>query len=281
MEPQQGDAGREAAELAAKVVELKTQLKKYGEEHKLRGLEGRAQRGLDPAAQWAVKETADKLTQIAEALGADPEAVKKLTDELHVGAIWGHANEFKSGTDPAIQTWMVSAGAMERGPETDLSEGQFIENVEAVSRNLDTAVADPRAAFATAQETLVNSAQGRFEVRDGVPIATDPNGEFLDFAVNGHTAGIVPDKDGLLFVGADQIDFDSLSQLGLTKTVKEDRGRQATFFVDANGLDVVKQLYPGFGIVFPVERAEEIAKHLAKTGMQNAESTKIGSSEKI
>src|SRR3989344_1416614 len=104
-----------------------------------------------------------------------------------------------------------------------------------------------------------------FEFDDDVPVSGLDSG-FLAMAVNGHKAGIVKDKAGLLFVGANELNYESL---GLRAEVKEDRGRQVTFYVDEEGNDVVKKLYPGFAIVLNGDL--EVAKKLARSGMKKAE----------
>jgi len=54
----------------------------------------------------------------------------------------------------------------------------------------------------------------------------------------------------LFFVGANELDFDSLAEeRGLETVEREDRGRVCTFY-QKEGVDTIKKLYPGFGIVF-------------------------------
>jgi hypothetical protein len=81
-------------------------------------------------------------------------------------------------------------------------------------------------------------------------------------AIAGETAGVWQDGE-LLFVAADALDFDGLSSKGFMKTAREDRGRIVTFW-QKDGQDAVKQLGPGFGIVFGDDR--KLAIEIARTG---------------
>ena len=254
-----------------KIAKITTQLKTYAEQHKLRGLEGRIQRGLDPAAMLAVKETRDKLDKVAAILGADMKDVESVTDQLHVGAIWALADKLAAGTDPNIQTWIVAAEVTTFGKEkeTDLSDQEFLKDLKRIDSLLTDAVQDPNGFATRARENLITSSKEQFELDDDVPVSGLDSG-FLAMAVNGHKAGIVKDKAGLLFVGANELNYESL---GLRAEVKEDRGRQVTFYVDEEGNDVVKKLYPGFAIVLNGDL--EVAKKLARSGMRKAESDRL------
>jgi hypothetical protein len=255
------------------VAAITEQLKAFGEKYKLRGLEGRVQRGLDPAGMLAVEETRKKLETIAQSLGAKPEVVVNLTNELHVGAIWKNADALANGGDPNMQAWMVAGEVTVRGKEKegDLSDEEFVLDLERVNRLLDEAVADPKGFAEKARTNLITHSKEQFKVEDGVPISELDEG-FLAMAVNGYHSGIVKDKDGLLFVGANDLDYGSLEQMGLKMTQREDRGRQATFYTDSSGKDVVKKLYPGFAIVLTGDM--ETAKQLARTGEEKTASQK-------
>jgi hypothetical protein len=249
--------------------ELKLELQAYGEEHKLRGLEGRVERGLDPAGILAVKETRAKLEQIAEKLGASIEDVIATTNELHVGAIWKYADLLVSADRPDIETWMIAGEVTVRGKEKegDLSAEELVKDLQRINALLDQAKEDPQAFFEKAKENLITTSKEQFTVEDGVPMSELDSG-FLAMAVNGYKSGVVIDKGGLLFVGANELDYDVLEASGLQKVEKEDRGRMATFYVDQEGKDVIKKLYPGFAIVLTGDK--EVAKKLARTGEERA-----------
>jgi hypothetical protein len=247
---------------------IRHELKEYGNNNHLRGLEGRMQRGLDPAGMIAVEETLGKIEDIGNALGADLVEFIKLTNALHVGAIWNYSQEFAKGENLALQLWMVTGEACVSGKEKegDLSPEEFLVDVQRVHGLLDEALADPQAFVKRAQEELVLRASDKFQLKDGVPFSEVDDG-FLAAAICGHKAAVVRDKDGLLFVGAGNLDYAYLSGAGLTETTRFDerRGADQVFWVDTDGNDVVKVLYPGFSIVFGGR--EDVAKLLARTAM--------------
>jgi hypothetical protein len=242
------------------------ELKKYSEDYNIRGLEGRLERGLDPAGMLAVAETRTKLLEVAGVLGATEEEVIELTNRLHTGAIWENADKLAKGDSPDIQTWMIAGEATVNGKEKegDLSQDEFLADLERVNSLLDEAVKDPKKFLEQAKGNLVDRSKEKFTLEDGVPVSEVDDG-FLAMAINGHHAGIVADKDGLFFVGSEKLDFDMLENMGLKKVEREDRGRKSTFYVDAEGKDVIKKLYDGFGIVLSGDR--DIAKKLAGTGL--------------
>jgi hypothetical protein len=250
---------------------IKQDLTTYGEENKLRGLEGRIQRGLDPAGMLAVKETRIKLEKVAEALGASMEDVIKLTNELHVGAIWNNADKLAKGDDPAVETWMTAAEITTAGKEKegDLSEQEFIKDLERVQELLDEAMANPEEFALRAKKSLVDSSKEQFSIsEDGVPVSELDSG-FLAMAINGYKAGIVKDKDWNLFVGANELDYNVLESMGLKAVEKERRGRMATIYVDDKGNNVVVKLYPGLALLEKGEASPasvKIAKELVRTG---------------
>ena len=253
--------------------ETKKELQSYGEQYKLRGLEGRVERGLDPAGMLAVKETREKLEKVAEKLGVSTEDVITVTNELHTGAIWKYADQLASAERPDIQTWMIAGEVTTNGKEKegDLTSEEFVEDLARLNKLLDQAVADPKEFFKKAKENLITTSKTQFTVEDGVPVSELDSG-FLAMAVNGYKSGIVADKGGLLFVGANELDYDTLEGMGLKKVEREDRGRMATFYVDSEGKDVVKKLYGGFAIVLTGDK--NVAKGLAKTGEEKARTTK-------
>lgn len=258
-------SGIESEEKSAeRISEAKEQLIEYGERHKLQGLEGRIQRGLDPAGMLAIKETRSKIEQLAQNLGVDLEAVEKLTNELHIGAIWNNASALAKGEDAVIRLWTMLAEITnsEKKVEGDLSEEEFIADMERVENLLDKGMNNIDEFLKQARENLIASSKKKFEVIDGVAVS-DLNGGFLAVAVNGFKSGIVKDKNGLLFVGANKLDFESL---GLKKAEREDRGRMTTFYRNEIGEDVVKKLYDGFGIILNGDMA--MANKLAKTAIK-------------
>lgn len=255
--------------LKQKIAQIAEELKAYGEQYRLRGLEGRIQRGLDPAGMLAVKETREKLERIAKGLGADMKDVISLTNELHVGGIWKNADALAEGKRPDVKTWMVAGEVTVSGKEKeqDLTPEEFIADYERVNKLLEEGGSNPEDFAVRARENLITRSREQYKVEDGVPVSELDSG-FLAMAVNGHKAGIVKDKGGLLFVGANELDYGSLEKVGLKALEKEDRGRMATFYQDQEGKDVVKKLYPGFSIVLNGDIG--VGKKLAMSGAELA-----------
>lgn len=260
---EKGEGDQELTPKERDVATIERELKNYGESRKLRGLEGRIQRGLDPAGMLAVSETREKVEQVAAALGAKMEDVEKLTNELHVGGIWGNAERLAKGDDPAVKVWMVLGEATVSGKvkEGDLTHADFLRDTERVIRELDNAASDTEGYAQLSQHNLIERSREQFKMDDDVPISQLDNG-FLAMAVNGHKSGIVQADNGLLFVGANELNYTVLEKMGLKAEEREDRGRKALFYVNAQGEPVVKKLYPGFAIV--LNKDLEVAKALAR-----------------
>lgn len=259
----------------AKVDAIRAELTTFGTKYGLRGLDGRVERGLDPAGLLAVEETRNKLLQVTTALGTPPDALLALTNDLHVGGIWKNADRLADGKDPSVRGWMVAAEISVRGREKEgnLDTDQFVMDLQRINTVLDSAVADPEKFAVESQVNLIEKSKSQFTIEDGVPFSTLDNG-FLAMAINGYKAGITETTDGLLFVGADELDYRVLEESGFRAIIREDRGRQATFYVDEAGVEVVKKIYPGFAIVLKdnVDLAQQrkVAKILAKSGMAMA-----------
>lgn len=253
--------------------EIASDLFEFGAKYGLRGLEGRMVRGLDPSSVLALKETVKEMETVATKLNVPMEEVIKLTNSLHVGAIWENAKDLKAGEKPEVKAWMIAAeaGLSEGEQEGELDLKGFLKNVETTKKALEKAAEDPAAFAELAHDKLVKSSQEKFNVENGVPISEVDAG-FLAMAVNGYEAGIVRASDGLIFVGTDNLDFSGLAEMGLEKYEKEDRGAVKTFYKNAEGKDVVKVVYGGLAIVFNGDI--EVAKRLAKTRLEKGKEQK-------
>lgn len=256
-------------ETKQRMEEVKQALVEYGEKEGLRGLEGRLQRGLDPAGMLAVPVTRSAVQKLADRLGASMSEVEKLTKELHVGAIWQNGSKLAEAEDPNVKVWMVMADACTGDNMGDLNEAAFLHDMENVIAKLEQAGnSDEVIQAAIAHNT--ETAHDKFEMDGEIPVSKTDDA-FLHMAISGHEAGVVVDDSGLAFVGADQLNFEEVARrYNLKEIEKEDRGRVATFYVkqneDGSQEDVIKKLYPGFGIVLTGNL--EIAKALAATGMK-------------
>lgn len=247
-------------ETQAKLAQYKSELQGYG----LRGLEGRMQHGLDPAAMMALSEVRSRVEKVAKSVGADMAKLDGLTRDLHVGAVWKEAPRLAEAKDPEAVAWHVLAAlCVERNTKgEELDDAGFLADIERVVAGLDAAAGDPEKVRA-AVEANTSGARESFQMVDGVAFA---EGEypFLKMAIAGETSGVWKDGD-LLFVGSDALDFDGLANKGFVRTEREDRGRMATFW-QKDGTEAVKQLGPGFGIVFGGDQA--LALEIAKTGQK-------------
>lgn len=247
-------------EIQTKLAQYKSELQEYG----LRGLEGRMQHGLDPAAMMALSEVRSCVEKVATAVKADMAKLDELTKALHVGAVWKEAPRLAEAKDPEAVAWHVLAAlCVERNVEgEELDDAGFLADVERVVAGLEATASDQEKVRA-AVEANTSGARDAFQMVDGVAFA---QGEypFLKMAIAGETSGVWKDGD-LLFVASDALDFDGLANKGFTRTEREDRGRMVTFW-QKDGVDVVKQLGPGFGIVFGGDQT--LALEIAKSGQK-------------
>jgi len=244
----------------------KSQLQAYGAQHGLRGLEGRLERGLDPAGMLAVEETRQLIQDVVPADSYD--SLVAFTNELHVGGIWKNAEKLYSGESPEVKGWFLLASACVESNTGDLTEREYLEDFARVKsvlsgKNMDDAAWEMRNSAAKAYDLVPFNGRS-------IPLGYSDDG-FLKMAMSGQKSGVVEAKqdgakeeDALYFVGSHELDFDSLAEVhGLECVEREDRGRVATFYTK-DGKDLVKKLYPGFGIVFGnKEVALELASYSA------------------
>jgi hypothetical protein len=258
VEAKPGDAGTGGSnievERQARLDSHLAELRAYG----LYGLEGRVQRGLDPAGMLAVSETRKIVERIAANAGISMEATDALTKALHTGAIWSKADDLTKAEKPEVKAWMLLADECHEVNDKDLSRDEYLQDTDRIKSDLSVAEKDPETALAQAVERIVATAKEKFIMKDGVPFSEED--AFIYMAIAGEKYGVTKAGE-LYFAGADQLDYSILEQEGLTIVEKEDRGRMATFY-QRDGKDVVKKLYPGFAIVFGDEK---LALKLAKS----------------
>jgi len=163
-----------------------------------------------------------------------------------------------------------AANTMGKEREMDLTDEEFLNEIERNKRILDEASGDPDKFFEQAKQHVLEESKKRFRIEDGVPISEMDNG-FIAMAVNGHESGIIQDADGLLFVGAKNINDDIFKEWKLRAEERDDgRGHKATFFVNNKGESVIKKLYPGLAIV--LSRNFDLAKAMVKASGVSEES---------
>ncbi len=227
-------------------------LDKYGKAHELFGLEGRSVRGLDPAGLLAVQETREKVVVLAHKLEAQMDEVERFTDRLHTNGPWLDVDALSEGERSDVGMWIVLGEITVRGrdKETDMTRDEFFFDLDRIHRLLDEAIADPQLFLDQAKELLTSRSEDQITYHEGIPFSIYDDGP-LAAAILGHHCCVTTTEDGLMFASANKLDFSKLETLGLTAVDREDRGRTATFYVDAQGTEIVKKLYDGFAIVFP------------------------------
>ncbi len=245
----------------ARLTQYKTELQGYG----LSRLEGRMQRGLDPAAMMAIFDVRSRVEKVASVVGADMVLLDGLTKRLHVGAVWSEAPRLAEAKDAEVIAWHVLAGlCIERNKkEPELDDAGFLKDVNRVLKGLDEAAVDLEK-IRVYVERNTSGAKDAFQKIDNVAYAEGDVYPFLKMAIAGETAGVWKDGE-LLFVASERLDFDGLAEKGFVRTEREDKGRP-TIFWQKDGVDAVKQLGPGFGIVFNDDRT--LALEIAKTGQK-------------
>ena len=224
----------------------------------LPGLEGRIQRGLDPAGMLAVKETRKIIESILSEAGIDIDAVEALTRELHMGAIWKRADDLAKAKKPEVKAWLLLANECQEVNDGDLTPEEYLKDCDRIKNNLKLSEENPKSALDKAVENIVTTAADKFIKKDGVPFSQED--AFLHMAIAGEKYGVCKAGE-LYFVGADKLDYSILEKEGLVSVEKEDRGQITTFY-QKDGKDVVKIKNPGYAIVFG---DEELALKLAKS----------------
>ncbi len=233
---------------------------KFSEDNKIPSIEDRIRRGLDPVGIMALKETNEKVKSFCEENDVDYNEVKKMVLDIQLGGPWEYAEKLKDAEDLTVKTWIIlnAANTMEKEREMDLTEEEFLNDIERIKIILDEANSSPDYFFEKAKGHVLEKSQERFRVEDGVPISEMDNG-FIAMAINGYEGGVVQDADGLLFVGAKNIDESIFEKWNLKKEERDDgRGHMATFYANDRKEDVVKKIHPNFYII--LSRNFDLAK---------------------
>ena len=244
------EQAKEYARVALHTIELN--------EFGLGGLEGRIQRGLDPAGMLAVQETRNIIETILNKIDVDIKKVEALTRELHVGAIWDRAEDLARAEKPEVRAWIFLADECHEINDRDLTRDEYLQDVERIKSDLRFTEKNPEAALNTTVERIVKKAKERFIKKNGIPFSEED--AFIYMAIAGEKYGVCRAGE-LFFVGAGELDYLILDKEGFIAVDKEDRGRMATFY-QKEGRDVVKKLYSGLAIVFG---DEDLALKLAKS----------------
>lgn len=264
-EPVQTPGAVQEQEPHQRLAKIRAELSGSG----VRGLIGRVERGLDPMGMAVVSETKTALQPLLEGAGVDPKRLAQLTEDLHFGGIWQNADKLAAGTDPEVQAWMLLARECHETNDKDLSEAEFLGDVDRIKAAFAEAARDPKQALATATAEMHERAKQAFTMEDGVAVSNED--AFIFMAMQGETAGVTMAGD-LMFVGSNELDYEAIaSSHGLRREVRQDARRgnvDTTYYVGGNGTEV-KVLGKGFCIVFGGDK--ELAKAIARTGQKKVE----------
>lgn len=252
-------------EPAQRLAKIKAELSASG----IPGLIGRVERGLDPMGMIVVTETKQALQPVLDGAGVDHAALAQFTEELHSGGLWRNADRLTAGQGLEVQAWMLLAKECPRADDRDLSEAEFLGDVDRIKAAFAEAAHNPTEALVNTTVEMQTRAGQAFTIEDGVAISNED--AFMFMAMKGETAGIsVADK--IMFVGSNALDYEVVAvRYGLRKEVRPDPRRgnvDTTFFVGDGGTEV-KVLGKGFCIVFGGDK--ELAKDLARTGQKRNE----------
>lgn len=242
----------EEIDLESRVTVITEELNSFAATNNIPPLGDRVRRGLDPIGIMALKETQTKIQALCERMGANFDQVLKMTIHIQVAGPWEYGKQLKEATDPNTQVWMImnTANTMGKERELDMTNEEFVRDLDRIHDHLDRALDDPSSFFGTARQHVLEQSRTRFHIIEDVPIAEMDNG-FIPMAVDPRfNAGIIHDADGMLFVGAREVPDDLFLRSGLRIELREDRGRpDVPFFVNDRGEAIVKKLFPGFVVV--------------------------------
>ncbi len=247
-----------------RVATVKRELVDFSKAHHLMSLDDRIKRGLDPVGIVAIQETNTKVKTLSEKLGASYDEVLKMVLEIQLGGPWKYSSRLREAVDSTTRIWMMlnAANTIGKEREMDMTDGEFLKDLDRISGLLREANNDPDQFFEQTQKHVLEESQKKFRMEEGVPISEMDNG-FIAMATNGFESGIIQDADGMLFVGAETINDEVFSRWGLRPNQRDDgRGRIVTFFENEKGEAIIKKLYPGFVIV--LSRNFELAKAIVK-----------------
>jgi len=171
----------------------------YGIGYGLQGLNGRLQGGLDPAGLLAVHATRQIIRSLIPPDAFD--SLVTLTNELHRGGIWAHADSLSTSDAPEVKAWFLMGCACVESNTGDLTRGEYFQSVRGVLRykRMDEAVAEMR-------ERAIDSYILVDHAGQKIPFGDSDSG-FLDMAITGYKSGVVAQEEqdrgpNLYFVGA-------------------------------------------------------------------------------
>lgn len=265
-------------------------LQRFCAERKIRSLDDRLNRGLNPAAMLAIEETREPIQRLADHFGAlyeeeDPvkgkekKSLMKMTLDIQGDGPWHYADALAKAEDPEVKTWMIMAAAESIGNPKEglLGPGEFLTDLDDVRRFLLLAEKQPELFFEIARQHVLEESKKKYREEGGVPITEHEEG-FTPMATGGHEAGVWQDKDGMVYVGAKNIDESLFAGWPMKRELRDEpeRGRKdVIYYVNQLGETLFKLIYGGFAVVLSrnIELAKGIVRALQEQKAGNPPST--------
>ncbi|MBI3633588.1 MAG: hypothetical protein HY226_04820 [Candidatus Vogelbacteria bacterium] len=229
---------------SVRIMSAKSDLIHFSKKHKISSLEDRVNRGVNLIGMFALHEMDAGIRDIAKKLGAPYEDLLRMTLDIQQSGPWKYADKLKDGKDPIIKAWITleAANTLDKGREMQVTGKEFIQDLDRMNKLVDEASNDPELFYKKAAQFVLEESKRQFRVEDGVPISEHENA-FLAMAINGYGAGVMQDADGILYIGAEKINDETLTNWGLKTEQRDDgRGRIVTFYINEKGELVAKKL---------------------------------------
>jgi len=225
-------------------------LREFSNKNGIPNLQDRVKRGMNIASMLALSETSSLIQDLCSFTGANFEEVMRIALDLQTGGPWKYVERFKDTDDPTMRVVLslINIESLVASQEKDLEPHEFLKNIIEVKSYLKEALEDFESFFEKTLSEIDESADRFIKMRDGVPISEKNNG-FLYMALKGFEQGIGQDSDGIIFIGSKDFDDSILIDWGLKPVIKEDRGRQITFYENSEGTQVIKRVHKGFLVI--------------------------------
>lgn len=136
------------------IDQVRSDLRHYGMQHGLSGLESRLTTGLDPIGMLAVRETRERLERIASPLGASMRSVVELTYRLFRKEPYKNGSPSSADYSPHELVWMIAALAAQDGQRLDPIG--FLHDYWRLNKELETAAIYPQLAAEKALASLLH-----------------------------------------------------------------------------------------------------------------------------
>ncbi len=249
---------------------VREELRDFSEAHGVRDMNSRWRRGMNSAAILGIERTRKVVQEMVKAMhGEEAKVVYKslleMTVEIQKNGPWKYADKLREANDPAVKLWYMlehaSVSSREQATERKLTREEFLAELTAVQKALKEAVEDTATAGETVVETVRSEARKRLRVEDGIPITESSHG-FIDMAIEGYSAGIFQDADGMLYVGAKEIPEGLFEAWGLSQLVELKPSKTIETYLASNGDSLIQKIGTGFVIIR--SRSFDLAKAIVR-----------------